>query len=94
MVGLIFIIWRHYRLGKRKHAAFKAEVDRAEESVRRGFALLSKDLEGEFELIKKAKLSRALTAQERHREDEIRRDLEIVKNHVGEEIWELEKKAS
>jgi len=92
MVGLVGVIIHHYRAGKRKHAEFKAEVDKAEESVRRGFAVLRRDLQAEFDLIEKAKMSKELTAQERRRRAELLRDLDIVKGHIGEELWELEKK--
>lgn len=91
VVILAIAIWYHYHHGKRKHAAYMAEKAKVEESIRRGFALLRRDIEEQARLIQDAKQGRDLTEQEKAREAQILHDLEAVKRHIGEEVWELEK---
>ncbi|PIR87210.1 MAG: hypothetical protein COU11_01495 [Candidatus Harrisonbacteria bacterium CG10_big_fil_rev_8_21_14_0_10_49_15] len=92
VIALAIIILHHYRHGRRKHKLFKEEIRTAEESIRRGFALLRRDLETEFAAVSRTKATRALSKEEEQREDQILRDLESVRRNIGEEVWELEKK--
>ncbi len=82
----------HYRTGKKKHAKFVEETRHAEELVRRGFALLHRDIQSEFKLLEQSKASRGLTEEEEELEQKIFRDLQTVKNYVGKELWEIEQK--
>ncbi len=88
---LLILIWYHYHHGSRKHAKFAEEKAKIEESIRRGFALLRRDIEEEAELMRHMKLTKEFTAQEQRREEQLMKDLEAVKRHIGEEVWELEK---
>jgi hypothetical protein len=96
LLGMIVIIlaiaiWYHYHTGRRKHARFLAEKAKIEESIRRGFALLHRDIQEEVQLLRHGGKGRDFTAQEKQREEQLLRDLEAVKRHIGEEVWELEK---
>lgn len=91
VIVLVFAIWFHYHHGRRKHAKFIEEKAKLEESVRRGFALLQRDIQEEIQLLSYAKQNKELNKQEKEREEQLLADLEIVKRQVGEEIWELTK---
>lgn len=89
LAALLWIGSYHYRHGKRKHAKLMAERAKLEESVRRGFALLQRDIEEEVEIISHAKLSREISEAEKKREEQLLKDLEAVRQNIGEQVWEL-----
>lgn len=80
----------HVRLARKRHAAWLKEVHEAEQSVRRGFAVLKRDIERELELIHKAKLSKELSAEEKQREAQLLKDLQWAEQYIGKEIWDIE----
>ena len=61
----------------------------AVESILRGFAVLRRDIEAELEVIKKAKLGKELSAEEKKREEELLRDLNWAERYIGKEIWDV-----
>jgi len=75
---------------RKKHKALMKEIKEAEESVRRGFAVLRRDIEAELSIVRKAKLTRELSEEEKLKEKEILKDLDAVQSYVGKEIWEVE----
>ena len=77
----------HFRTKSRKLAA---DIEEAEESIRRGFALLRRDIEAELGLIHKVKLSKELSTEERFREEKLLKDLDYVNRYTGKEIWLVE----
>ncbi len=91
VIILALAIWFHYHHGRRKHAKYLEEKAKIEESVRRGFALLQRDIEEEIQLLSYSKQSKELGKQEKDREEQLLKDLEVVKKQIGEEVWELEK---
>jgi hypothetical protein len=80
--------WYHFRRKRRK---LNGILKDAEESIVRGFALLRRDIEDELNLIRRAKLKKELSAEEKLREEKLLKDLEDVNRYVGKEIWEVEK---
>lgn len=78
VLALAIAIGYHYRSGKRKRAKYIIEKQRIDESIKRGFALLRRDIEEE--------IKRTNTP-----DPQLIRDLDMVKRHIGEEVWELEK---
>jgi hypothetical protein len=80
----------HYRQNKRKRAILSEKIREAEESVRRGFAVLRHDVENELKLIHQAKLKGPLGDAEKTQEEELLKDLETINEHVGKEIWQIE----
>jgi hypothetical protein len=77
--------------GRTKRKAFNFQIKQAEESIKRGFALLRRDIEEELSILHQAQLSDSLSAQEKIREEELKRDLADIESYVGKEIWEVEK---
>jgi hypothetical protein len=91
LIGLLaYIIFRAYA-GRKKHRQFWKEVKEAEESVRRGFAVLKRDIQAELAVIKKAKLGKELSKEGKEKETVLLKDLEEVENYIGKEIWDIEK---
>ncbi len=91
VIMLLLAIWFHYHHGRRKHSKFIEEKAKLEESVRRGFALLQRDIQEEIQLLSYTKQNKELNKQEKEREEQLLADLEVVRRQVGEEIWELAK---
>lgn len=90
VIGLIsFIIFHAYR-GRRHHKEFLKEVREAEEAVRRGFAVLRLDIQAELEIVKKAKLSKALSEEKKKQERQLLKDLALVEQHIGKEVLDIE----
>ncbi len=93
LLGLgIYIIFHLYH-GKKKHAELKKDIMEAEESIKRGFAVLKRDIEAELRLINKMKLSSAMSAEEKIRENQLLSDLENIQQKIGQEIWEISEEA-
>ena len=88
---LIIYIGFHGYHGRRKHKEFIREVKEAEESIRRGFAVLRRDIEAELSVVHKVKTAKDLSDEEITREKELMRDLERVEQFIGKEIWDVEK---
>lgn len=91
VLGLFGYVVFHGVHARRKHRLFLREVREAEESVRRGFAVLRRDLEAELEVIRRAKLTGGISAEERRREAQLLRDFTTVEKYIGKEIWDLER---
>ena len=89
--GLIFFIISHARHARKKHKEWLREVREAEESVRRGFAVLKRDINAELQIIKKAKLNKELSSEESRREEQLLRDLAWAEQYIGKEIWDVER---
>lgn len=71
--------------------ALMREVKEAEEAVRRGFAVLKRDIEAELSVIHKAKLNKSLSSEEKQKEDQLLRDLAEMERYIGKEVWDIEK---
>ncbi|MBI4033926.1 MAG: hypothetical protein HY378_00040 [Candidatus Brennerbacteria bacterium] len=91
VLGLsIYIVYHAYH-SRRKYQRFWKETKEAEESVRRGFAVLRRDIQAELALVKKAKLGKPLQEEGKIREAELLKDLDSVERYIGKEIWDIEK---
>lgn len=90
-VGLVGYIVVHVRHARRRHAAWLKEVHEAEQSVRRGFAVLKRDIERELAFIRRMKLSRELSAEEKQLEEQLLKDLAWAEQYIGKEIWDVER---
>jgi len=85
-----FSAW-HFAQHRRKSLRLNQEIKEAEQSVRRGFALLKRDLEAELETIHKLKASRELSADMRSKEAKILKDLDLIEQYIGKEIADIER---
>ncbi|MFA6397743.1 MAG: cohesin domain-containing protein [Candidatus Paceibacterota bacterium] len=86
---LSFILY-HYYHGRKKHIKFQQDVKEAEESIKRGFAVLRRDIEAELAIVKRAKLSGGVLQEEQIREKELLDDLNTVQKQIGKEVWDFE----
>lgn len=87
LVILIIIYLRRAKI-KRKH--LEAAIREAEESIRRGFSVLQRDMQMELASMEKLKLQGAIPDEVRAREEKLQRDLEDVRRYIGKEIWHIE----
>ncbi len=93
ILGLgVFIVY-HYYHGRKKHKELKKDIERAEESIRRGFAVLKRDIEAELGVFRKVNLSAELSNEEKNKEAQLLSDLNIIQKRIGQEIWEISKEA-
>ncbi len=76
------------RIGRQKERLIK-EVREAEEAVRKGFAVLKRDIQQELEIIGKAKMERVLRAEEEKREVQLMEDLVSIQRRIGKEIEDI-----
>lgn len=88
-VLLSWVLYHSYHF-RAKNRKFLEAVREAEESIRRGFALLHRDIEDELKILRKARLSKELSAEEHVREEKLMRDLDEIGRHLGEEVWQIE----
>jgi uncharacterized membrane protein len=88
---LIFYIIYHAYHQKKKHILLSKEISEAEESIRRGFAVLRRDIEQEINRLKKNQLSREATEEERRHEEALFKDLKDIEERIGKEVWDIEK---
>lgn len=90
LLGLAGYVLVHGLRGRQKRALLLKEIREAEESVRRGFAVLRRDIAAELAVVKKTKLARELAAEEKQTEERLLKDLAAVERYIGREIWEVE----
>jgi hypothetical protein len=93
LVVVILIIFILYHLigQKTKKRRILKEVREAEESVRRGFIVLRRDIEAELSLVRRMKATKELATEEKLREEQLLKDLETVTAYIGKEVWDIEK---
>ncbi len=91
IIGFSLYLIIEYRRGKKKHLSLVKEFRDVEESVRRGFAVLRRDIEREIETIHKMKLTKGLAREEHEREAELLHDLKDIEQRIGKEIMDVEK---
>jgi hypothetical protein len=90
-LGLLLYLVFHAYHARKKHKMLIEKIRQAEESIKRGFALVRKDIESELQLLNKVKLSKELSQQEKIREAQLMKDLSDTENYVSQEIWQMEK---
>ena len=90
LAALLVFFTYHFRHYHMKNGQLRKEMREAEEEVRRGFAVLRRDLQSEIDFIRKIKKSRSLNAAERSREEKILNDLNLIENQIMKEIGDIE----
>jgi hypothetical protein len=90
LIVLAAYIIYHSIHGRRKHALMLKEIADAQESLRRGFAVLHRDIQAELEVIKRAKLNQKLSLEERQKEEQLLQDMQNVQQYLSREIWDIE----
>ncbi|MDP3975280.1 MAG: cohesin domain-containing protein [Candidatus Jorgensenbacteria bacterium] len=89
--GLTGYIVYHGLHAREKRKLLTKEIREAEESVRRGFAVLRRDIEAELAVIKRAKMKSELKSEEQARETQLLKDLEWAEKYVGKEVWDIDR---
>ena len=86
---LIYSIYHvyHFRVKSRR---LNQEIKEAEESIRRGFSVLRRDIEAELGIVRKLKLSKELSFEEKLREEKLLKDLDFVSRYITKEVWDIE----
>jgi hypothetical protein len=91
---VLLVVLGRYVVGIRKRRQkLLTDLRMTEERIRRGFAVLRKDIEAELALLNRKDGAAALP-EEKFRAEELQQDIEKISTYVGGEIWELEKDAS
>ncbi len=86
LAGIIIFILYHVYHGRRKHREFQRLIREADESVRRGFAVLKRDIEAEIGIVRKAL---PLSSEDKEKELRLLGDLNAISKHIGKEIWDI-----
>lgn len=91
ILALLAYIVIHAILARRRRRQFGQQLRHTEESIKRGFAVLYRDIEAELQLMKQAQLSEELSGEQKVREEQLRQDLRSIEDLVGQEILQVEK---
>lgn len=83
-----YIIFHAYH-GKKKYTQFVKEMREAEEAIRRGFAVLRRDIEAELAYERRTRPKRSFTVEEKAREAQTLKDLEEIEQRIGKEVWDV-----
>lgn len=87
-IGLLtYVIYHHYWASK-KHKILAGEIKQAEESIKRGFAVLRRDIETELTFMRNTKGKD--TPEGLEKEKQLLTDLAEVEARLEREIWEIE----
>jgi len=87
LLTLILYIYYHYRRIKHKTQLIARQVVEIEASIRRGFAVLNRDIQSELEMLQK---SNHKSVNDRLKQEQLLHDLEEIEQYLTKEIWELE----
>lgn len=90
VLALVVYVLRHAKHARKKHKLLTEEIRAAEESIKRGFAVIKRDLEAELAIIKEAKLKGSISYEEKKREEQLVKDIDDIEQKIGREIWQLE----
>lgn len=90
VLALLGYIIVHAILVHRRRRIFAQNLRKAEDSIKRGFIALRRDIEAELVLIQQAQLPEHLAGEQKVREEQLRADLKGIEELVGREVWEVE----
>ena len=93
-IGILVFIGYHLFHHRKKQKMLLKEIREAEDSVRRGFLVLRRDIESELAAVRKMKANKELETEERIREEKLLRDLDTVNSFIQKEVWDIEKEVS
>lgn len=90
VIGLLLYIVIHAILVRRRRTQFSHQLRQAEDSIKRGFIALRRDIEAELLLIRQAHLPADLAGEQKVRAQQLEEDLKNIESLVGKEMWEVE----
>jgi len=88
--ALFLYIVIHTILVRRRRRQFGHQLRQAEDSIKRGFIALRRDIEAELMIIKQAHLTDDLVGEQKVRQQQLEEDLKNIEALVGRELWEVE----
>ena len=59
--------------------------------MRSGFIIFKRDIEGELAVIRRVKLGKEMSLQEKLAEEQLLKDLELIERTISQEVWDIEK---
>jgi len=83
-----YYLWYRLTLFRRK---IKKEVQEAEQTLHKAFALFKKDIREQIKLLEKTRTKRQLTEEEEKIIKQFRKDLDDAEKFVRKEIEDIEK---
>lgn len=89
VLALLLYIAFHYWNGRRRHRRLRQEIDQAQDSIRRGFLALRRDIEAELAILRQAHLNDQLSGEQKVRQQQLEDDLKNIESLVGKEMWEI-----
>ncbi len=87
---LLAYILYHWLVGRKRHRGLKQEIYQAQDSIKRGFIALHRDIEAELNLMRQAHLNEVLSGEQKVREEQLKQDLKNIEDIVGKEMDHLE----
>lgn len=90
VLALLAYIIIHAILVRHRRKIFAQNIRQTEDSIKRGFIALRRDIEAELMLIKQAHLPDDLAGEQKVREEQLKSDLKSIEDIVGKEVWEVE----
>ena len=91
VLGLLTFLGFHAYHGRKKHLRFQKEMQEVDEAVKRGFAVLRRDIQDELGVIGQAKLNKKLAEEEEKREQGLLKDLDWIEKEIGKELLDVER---
>jgi hypothetical protein len=88
MFFILLYIFYHYRHIQRKNKLVSKQIQDMEASIRRGFAVLNRDIQAELALLEKTHGRKS--QGDLQKEEQLLRDLDDIEQYISKEIWELE----
>ena len=91
LITLILTLYGVYHgyHARRAYRLLQTEIREAEESVRRGFAVLRRDIEAELSAHRKNHKGREPNDEEKKHEAQLLKDLEWAEGYIGKEVWDV-----
>lgn len=93
LLAIILLAWFNIHMWRRvqgKKRRLDKEISEAEDAVKRGFAVLHRDITAELESVRALKGSRELMAREKEREEKLLKDLGLVETYIEREVADIE----
>jgi len=85
-----FVIYHTYH-GRKKHKSLMKEILEAEESIKKGFLILRRDLQAELAVLNQAKIKNRLSPEEMEKEKQLVKDTEWVNQLIEKEVKDIER---
>jgi hypothetical protein len=92
MIATIILLARamhHYKMANHRRKLLIKEIEEAEQSIHRGFAVVRRDIETALANMEHRKNSTQANREEIDRERELLVDLRTIEEAIGKEVWDI-----